>query len=304
MRASEMPRVSASGRIPEPSRPSRPRAFRFARAFAALTLFALAGSSVYAQSSSHERVGVRLFPSCELTVSAGLDTASVLTSRGRGLSLAASLCADLLFAGTWNLSATVPVSALAVFGGESRFPLIGASGDPEISAGFSSRIGGWRLGVDLSWTHPLGISDAAHSEALDFSSGSGAGTLSLVARANRFLDPLSFGASLAAMDTLPRASGTGAAAGAIRVKASLSVMEALNRNALLGVSLVQSLSSGTGASGRIDGMGLKYAATAVASLTLTDGTHSFRAGGSVNLANPSSPGSVQLIVSRSLNIGR
>ncbi len=282
----------------------RPQAFRFRPRPMALTLLAVVRIAAFAQSSGHERVGVDPLRSFELTVSTGLDTVAVMTSRGKGLNIATSLSADLLIAGTWNFCATLPATILAVSGSTNAFPVIAAPGDPELSAGCTSRIGAWRLGADLSWSHPLGVSDTARSEGIDFRSGSGAETLSVLARANRFLDPLSIGASILVTDELPHRSGIGEKSGSLRLKMTLSVMEALNRNAMLGLSVSQSLSSGTDGGGGLDGNGLRYSATAIASLIVTDGHTSLRAGGAINLANPSSQGSVQLTVSRTMKLGR
>ncbi len=269
-----------------------------------MALLIAGGTALSAQTSGHERVGVRVFRNCELTVSAGLDATAVATARGRGISLSTSLAAEFLFSGTWNLCATLPYSVLVVPGRESRFPLTSAPGDPEISLGFTSRLDRWRLGTDLSWSRPLGISDPVRGDILGFSSGSGSDSFTVLFRANRFLDPLSFGSTLTLSYGMPRRDGPTAAEGSLLVKAGVSVTEALNRNALLGLSLTQSFSAGTDAKGIPDGKGFRYGATGGASLTLSDGRYSLRIGGSMNIANPPSSGSVYVIVSRTIALGR
>jgi len=260
----------------------------------ALALAAMSYSGIAAQESSHQRLSVEGRESLEVTVGTSCALTKTSDSSGSGLALDPSLSLDLLAWRRLGLSIDLPFAAWVDTRREALPRAVGALGDPSVAATYTFRLADWRLGSELSYSHPLGVWEEHESATKLIASGSGYPTLGAAISAIRYLDPLVAGLRIEAETCLPRSERWGSSMIPLALKLNLFATEALNDIAALSAGLSQRLAWPRLYEGIPEESGLSYSMSGNVGLIFSSRSDSLRVALSRPLSSASAPASLEL----------
>ncbi len=192
-----------------------------------------------AQSSEHQRTGVQGDEDWLFITGISVD----LIGSG-SLEFDPSLALEMLYKQRFGLSIELPI--VARFDLRDRLPLASrdfaaALGDPSFVLSASFRAKDWRLGVELSYTHPLGIWNKYESDEKRIVSGSGYRKFGASLSAVRYLDPLIAGFAASAETFFDRKELDASSSIPLALTASFFATEALNSIAAVSCGVSQRL---------------------------------------------------------------
>jgi len=249
---------------------------------------------VTAQASDHQRLSVQGRENLDLSIGASCSLRPQEGLGGSGLELAPCLSLDLLLYRSVGLS----LSCLFVaWVGTERYALPRAAaslGDPSAALSYTFRAADWRLGAEVSYSHPAGIWDSYEAQAKGIYSGSGYPTIGAAFSAVRYLDPIVAGLRLEADTGLARRERFSSSTKPLDLRVNLFATEALNASAALTVGLSNGLAWPAFHEGISDEPGLRYSLSGNAALVLRSAFSSLRIGISKGLSGSDSPASLDI----------
>jgi len=198
------------------------------------TIFFLLGSRGSAQTTEHQRTGVQGHENWRFMAGISVDLIDVGGMEGGeegSLEIDPSVSFEVLYKQRLALSVELPIIARLALGNHdsSSSPVSAvALGDPSIAISFAFRASDWRLGAELSYTHPSGIWNDYEARERRIASGSGYRKLGAAISALRYMDPLVAGLVLSVERSFDRKEYHGSGSRPCVLAASLFATEALN----------------------------------------------------------------------------
>ena len=253
-----------------------------------MLMIAISGSA-FAQTTAHQRLGVVGKDSLDITVGTMFEIVRSDTSESAGVEIDPSISLDLLFRQRFGLSLELPGVVWLAMGRDAVPRAIGAIGDPTVATTYTFRLSDWRLGVELSYTHPLGIWNAYEASEEGIVSGSGYPKLGASFSVIRYLDPIIAGVGLRADTCLARTELSGFSTKPLILTANLFATEALNDIVALSAGLTNKLSWPRYLNGIPDESGMTYSLSGNISLIFSELNRTLRIGISKLLSDYTSP---------------
>lgn len=239
------------------------------RKLAAATFWLLFALRSEAQTASHQRIGVG--ETEDFVFAAGVSVEVLdAESSGSSLEMDPSFSVELLYKQHFGLSVEAPAVICLDLNREASPNIVAALGDPSIAAAYTFRAGDWRLGAELSYTHPWGIWDSREAEAKRVISGSGYRRLGASVSAVRYLDPLVAGIAIGADLYVDREERFGTGSKPFLFTAGLFATEVLNDIVALSASVSQRFAWPHRIDGAPDEPSLTYSLSGTISLSFSE----------------------------------
>ena len=244
---------------------------------------------LHAQTTTHQRLGVEAEDLFELSVGATTEMLRSDTRGSAGVELDPSVSIDFLFRQRFGLSIEAPASLWLALARDAVPRVVGAIGDPSIVTSYTFRLSDWRLGVELSYSHPFGLWNPYQTAEKRIASGSGYRKLGAVISAIRYLDPLVAGIRVGADTCFPRVERSGTSTRPLILTMNLFATEALNGTVALSGSLGQKLFWPLLLNGVSSESGMNWSLSGSVSLIFSERERTLRLGISKLLSDYTSP---------------
>jgi hypothetical protein len=239
----------------------------------------------YAQTSSHERIGVEIPEIAEITTGLAFNIRPLVTNGTRASELDPILNVDILIWNSFMVSLSLPAYGWLSLDELSPRRYAYAAGDPSVIAGYTFRIGDWRLGAGASYSYPLGIWNQYQVGEMGISSGTGYSTPGLYFSASRYLDPIVAGFAIKAQTGLARKELSGWSSRPLLLTLDSSATQAINANTALSLDVINSLEMPTRVNGSSSNAGFGYGLAGSASFIFIIDDNSLRVGISKDFAD-------------------
>ncbi|HWR13053.1 MAG TPA: hypothetical protein VN445_14610 [Rectinemataceae bacterium] len=244
---------------------------------------------VGAQAASHQRIGVE--GAANLTLMAGLsiETIGVGSDGGAALEIDPSFTFEALYGQRLGVSLEVPIALKLALDRKTSPRVAAAVGDPSLALSYTFRLDDWRLGAELSYSHPLGIWNPYEADGKNIASGSGYRKIGVSCSSVRYMDPLIAGVAISADSYFDRKERYESGYRPLVLTASLFATEALNNVVALSGGLSQRFAWPRRSDESPAEAGLSYSLSGKLSLVFTEGRKTMSFGVSRLLSEASSP---------------
>ena len=196
-----------------------------------LAILCLLGSRGSAQTTEHQRTGVQGDGNLLFVAGISVDLTDV-SDRYSGeegvLEIDPSFGFEVIFKQCLALSVELPMVARLDWGSRDSPVSAVALGDPSMALSCTFRSSDWRLGAELSYTHPMGIWNDYEARERNLASGSGYRKLGATLSAVRYMDPLVAGLAVNAESSFDRKECCGSGSRPCVLTVSFFATEALN----------------------------------------------------------------------------
>lgn len=210
-------------------------------------ILCLLGSRGSAQTTEHQRTGVQGDEYWQFMAGISvdlIDAGGIESGEEGAIEIDPSLNFEVLFKQRLALSVELPMVARLDLGSRASLPSpvsTVALGDPSLALSCTFRASDWRLGADLSYTHPMGIWNDYEARERNLASGSGYRKLGATLSAVRYMDPLVAGLAVNAESSFDRKEFYGSGSRPCVLTASIFATEALNAVVAISGGLSQRL---------------------------------------------------------------
>gem|GEM_PF-606701 len=244
---------------------------------------------VGAQAATHQRIGVEGTAPLMLVAGISVETVGIENKGGTALEIDQSFIFEALYGQRFGLSVEVPIALKLALGRSISPRIAAAAGDPGFSLSYTFRVDDWRLGVELSYSHPLGIWNSYEADEMNIMSGSGYRKIGVSCSSVRYMDPLIAGVAISADSYFDRKERCGSGCRPLVLTASLYATEALNNIVALTGGLSQRLAWPLRSDESPAETGLSYSLSGRMSIVFTEGRRTTSLGISKLLSAASSP---------------
>lgn len=265
-----------------------------------LLLFFFSNSS-FAQSTTHQRLGIEQQDDLDLTLGFGLSVLHSDSDYYTGIECNPLLTVDLLYQKHFGFSIEFPYVVWISLKRNAIPVAIGSVGDPRFAVSYSFRLADWRLGTELSYSHPLGIWNIYETKEKRIVSGIGYPKLGVSISAIRYLDPIIAGVRIREETCFARSEQIGKVTKPLILTFDLFTAEALNDVVALSISISNKLSWPRYINGSPSESGLVYSLFGNLSLIFSEASHGIKIGVSKLLSDNNSPATLDFSISFTLH---
>ena len=241
-----------------------------------------------AQTTEHQRTGVESDENWLLMVGMSIDMIDVDSA----LEIDTSFTFEALYRQRFGLSIDLPMAARLALDSSDSIASSGSAaalGDPSLSFSCTFRASDWRLGTELSYTHPSGIWNYYEARERKIASGSGYRKLGAAFSAVRYMDPLVAGFAMNAESLFDRKEQYGSGSSPLVLTASIFATEALNSIVAISGGLSQRMAWPPRVNGLPVAEGLSHSLSGKLSIIFSEGRDMMSIGLSKLLSEAASP---------------
>ena len=258
-------------------------------------MLCLLGSQGGAQTAEHQRTGVESTDSWLFIAGMSIDLIDAIepdSGEAAALEIDPSFTLEALYNQRFGLSVELPIIARLALG-SSDSPVspgsVAVFGDPSMALSCTFRINDWRLGAELSYTHPSGIWNDYEARERKIASGSGYRKLGATLSAVRYMDPLVAGFAISAESLFDRKEKYGSIMKPLVLTASIFATEALNNIVAISSGLSERLAWPRCDNGLPGGEGFSHSLSGKLSIIFSEGAKTLSFGLSKLLSEVASP---------------